>query len=102
MSELIHLYGHPFSQPYRSIEFFLRTSGINFEFHLIDLVEKQYLTEEYAKINPHQQIPAIVHGDYNLWESPAIVAYLADAFNTDNQWYPKDIKIRGRINAFLH
>ena len=102
MSESIHLHGHPFSQPSRSVEFFLRASGINFEFHLVDLIQKQHLTEEYSKINPNQSVPALVHGDFNVWESAAIVTYLADALNLDNQWYPKDFRIRARINAYLH
>jgi glutathione S-transferase len=59
-------------------------------------------TEEFTKINPFQTVPAIVHGDYNLWESVAIVTYLSETYNIDNSLYPKDLKIRGRINAFLH
>ena len=102
MSDSLHLYGHPLSQPSRSVEIFLRLSGINFEFHLVDLFNGQELTEEFTRVNPSQQVPAIVHGEFNLWESAAIIPYIADAFNIDNQWYPKDIKIRARINAYLH
>ena len=101
MSDL-HVHAHPVSQPTRSVLAFLKLSGIPFEFHLVDLFKREHLTEDFAKINPFQAVPAIVHEDYNLWESAAIVAYLADAFNTDNNWYPKDIKIRGKINAYLH
>ena len=101
MSDL-HVYGHPLSQPSRSLIIFLKLSDILFEHHLIDLIKDGYLTEEFASINPFQLVPAIVHRNYNLWESSAIIAYIADAFNVDNNWYPKDIKIRGRINSYLH
>ena len=97
-----HVHGHLGSQPTRSVVAFLKLSGIPFEFHSVDLVKCEHLTEEFIKINPFKEIPAIVHGDYNLWESAAIITYIADAFNVDNNWYPKDIKIRGRINAYLH
>ena len=102
MSEALTIHGHPFSQPSRSVEVYATASGIPHEFHFVDLIKREHLTEEFKLINPNQSVPAITHGDYNLWESAAIVAYLADAFNVDNQWYPKDIKIRGRINAYLH
>ena len=102
MSDSLHLYGHPLSQPSRSVEIFLRLSGINFEFHLVDLLNGEELTEEFTRVNPSQEIPAIVHGEFNLRESAAIIPYIADAFNIGNQWYPKDIKIRARINAYLH
>ena len=58
--------------------------------------------EDFTRINPNQTIPAIVHDGFSVWESGAIVEYLADAFAVDNQWYPKDIKIRARINAYVH
>ena len=90
-----------YSQPTRSLVTFCTLSNVSFEFHEVS-TPGENLSEEYAKINPYQEIPAILHGDYNLWESAAIVTYIADAFNIDNQWYPKDPRLRGRINSYLH
>ena len=102
MSETVRVYGVMLSGPVRYVVAFCRLSGIPFELVKVDLVGKEHLTEDYAKINPFQAVPAITHGDYSLWESGAIVTYLAETFGTDNQWYPKDLKIRARINAYLH
>ena len=102
MSQLLHVHGHPLSQPFRSVIIFLKLSVVEYEFHHVNLIERQHLTEEYSQINPHQEVPAIVHEDFNLWESAAIINYIADVFNVDDQWYPKDIKIRARINSYLH
>jgi glutathione S-transferase len=101
MSELV-LYDNILSQPARSVKMFCKLSGINFTSRPVHLSTGDNLTEEYTKLNPFQTIPTIVHNSYSLWESAAIVPYLADAFDIDNQWYPKDIKIRGKINAYLH
>ena len=101
MSELL-VYGNIVSQPSRSVIFFLKASNIQFELKPLYPLRGEAFTEEFTKINPFQAIPAIIHNDYNLWESAAIVAYLADTYNTDNQWYPKNHQIRGRINAYLH
>ena len=102
MSEILQIYADLVSEPSRSVLAFCKLSGIDFELKLIDLFKLEFLTPEFTEINPFQAVPAIVHGSYKLNESAAIIAYLADAYNIDNEWYPKDIKIRGRINAFLH
>ena len=101
MSDL-KLYGHIFSQPVISVLSYCDLSGISYTFHEINLIQEEHTTDEFTKINPFQQIPAIVHNGFNLWESAAIIPYLADAYNINNQWYPKDIKIRARIASYMH
>ena len=86
MTESLEIYGNSLSQPSRSVIIFCKLSGIKYIFHNIEyLGSQENLTDEYAKISPFQEIPAIVHGKYNLWESAAIVSYLADAYNIENQ-----------------
>ncbi|OMJ75882.1 hypothetical protein SteCoe_24858 [Stentor coeruleus] len=101
MSELV-IHGNILSQPVRSVVEFCMLSNIEFTHKDLNLIKGEHLSEEYTRINPFQEMPAIVHDGYNVWESAAIIPYLADAYNVDNQWYPKDIKIRARINAYLH
>lgn len=101
MSQLI-IYGHIISQPVGTVLAFCKLSNIPHQFVNVDFMKGEHLTEDFAKINPYQQIPSIMHNEYNLWESGAIVVYLADAFDIDNQWFPKDFKERGRINAYFH
>ena len=101
MSELV-LHGHIVSQPSRSVQFFLKASNVQFEYKHVDILGGSNLTEEYTRINPFQSVPAIVHNGFSVWESAAIIPYIADAYGVDNQWYPKDAKVRGRINAYLH
>ena len=100
--EELNIYGHLGSQPVRSVVAFLKLSNISFKFHEINLVNGEHLTEDFIKINPFKAIPALTHGDYTLWESAAIVTYISETFNTDNQWYPKDLHQRARINSYLH
>ena len=90
------------SQPVRSVVIFCNLCHIPFDFIEVWPWKGEHLTDSFLKINPEQRVPALAHGDYTLWESAAIITYIADAFSTDNQWYPKDLKIRGRINAYLH
>jgi glutathione S-transferase len=101
MSEL-KVYGYLPSQPMRSVLAYLKLSSIEYTQVTIVPIKGEHLSEDYKKINPFQAIPSIVHGDYNLWESVAIVTYLSEVYDVENSWYPKDLKIRGRINAYLH
>lgn len=99
----LEIYGNPISQPSRSVIIFCKFSKIPHTFHEVEfLAKRENTTPEYMKISPFQEIPALVHGKFNVWESPAMVTYLADAFDVDNQWYPKNIQIRARINSYLH
>lgn len=102
MSEALQVYVDMLSEPCQSVLAFLRLSNIQFETKTISLGAKEHLSAEFTKINPFQEVPAIAHGEYTLNESVAIVTYVAEAFSVDNQWYPKDLKLRARINAFLH
>jgi glutathione S-transferase len=102
MSNKAHIYGHLVSPPSRTIKAFCDLSNIPYEFHVIDLGKGDHLTEDFTKINPFQTIPACVVGDFNAWESCAIVPYLADAFRVNNSWYPKDPKVRVRVDSYLH
>jgi glutathione S-transferase len=101
MSDLV-VYGMILSQPTLSTLMFCSLSSAPFTFHPVDLVTEENLSDWYTKVTPFQAVPAISHNGFTLWESAAIVAYVADAFDLDTQWYPKDIKARGRINAYLH
>jgi glutathione S-transferase len=98
----LEVYINSVSQPSRTVLCYLKLSGIQYNVHEINIFAGEQRTDEFARINPFKSVPAIVHDGFNVWESGSIVAYLADAHNLDNQWYPKDIKIRARINSYIH
>lgn len=56
--------------------------------------------EEYLAINPNGMVPALVDGDFKLWESNAIMQYLA-SIGPENGLYPEDTKVRCGINRWL-
>ena len=54
---------------------------------------------EFLALNPNGQVPVIVDGDYVLWESNAILRYLAES-RRSGLW-PVDAKERGRVDQWL-
>ena len=51
--------------------------GLDYEFCFCDFSKGMQKTPEYAAININQKAPALEDGDFKLWESNAIIQYLA-------------------------
>lgn len=51
--------------------------GSKLERVIIDLRKGEQKTPEFLKLNPNGKMPLLVDGDFKLWESSAIMAYLA-------------------------
>jgi glutathione S-transferase len=45
--------------------------------HVVDLVKGEQKSPQYAALNPNMRMPTLRDGDYVLWESNAILQYLA-------------------------
>ncbi|KAL3652663.1 Glutathione S-transferase theta-1 [Castilleja foliolosa] len=98
----LKLYVDRMSQPSRAILIFCKANGIAFEEVKIELAKKQHHSPEFAEVNPMKQVPAIVHGDFKLFESNAILIYLASAFSeVADHWYPADVRKRAKIHSVL-
>ncbi|VVA30080.1 PREDICTED: glutathione [Prunus dulcis] len=98
----LKVYVDRMSQPSRAILIFLKANGIEFEEVKIDIAKRQHKSPEFKKINPMGQVPAISDGRFNLFESHAILTYLACAFpGIADSWYPSDLFARAKINSVL-
>jgi GSH-dependent disulfide-bond oxidoreductase len=62
----------------------LEELGLPYEVHLVDIMKNESWTPEFLALNPNGKIPAIIDPDgpggkpLGLWESGAILMYLAD------------------------
>lgn len=78
---MIKIYGSPMSSAGRCY-WMLEELGVPYEVMPLNMSEKEQKSEAFLKINPNGKIPAIVDGDFTLWESMAITNYLAKKFES--------------------
>lgn len=57
-------------------------TGLNVERIMVDLRQGAQKSPEFLKLNPNGKMPVLVDGDFVLWESTAIMAYLAHKANS--------------------
>ncbi|MFN6157200.1 MAG: glutathione S-transferase N-terminal domain-containing protein, partial [Dolichospermum sp.] len=76
---MLKLYGGSRSRA-AIIQWYLEELEVPYEFVLLDMQAGEHLQPDFLKINPMGKVPAIVDGDFQLWESGAILLYLADKY----------------------
>jgi len=74
--------------------------GIELELETVDLPNGGHLEEEFIKLNPNHKIPTLVDGDFVLWESTAIILYLAEK-NTEAGLIPADLQQRIQMHQWM-
>ncbi|CAA3025307.1 glutathione S-transferase T1 [Olea europaea subsp. europaea] len=98
----LKVYADRMSQPSRAVIIFCKINGIEFEEVKIDISRRQHRTPEFEEINPMKKVPAIVDGRFKLFESHAIMIYLAYVFpGVADHWYPADLSKRAKIHSVL-
>lgn len=57
---------------------YLKELGVAFDLRVLDLAAKEQKTDWFLEINPFGKLPALQDGDVTLFESGAILLYLAE------------------------
>lgn len=94
------LYYDPITVNCRKVVAGLDFIGAPYEEEVLNYFGGEHKTDEFKKINPNAELPALVDGDLVLWESNAILAYAAEKTG-NTEAYPTDPKIRADINRWL-
>src|SRR5471032_2134808 len=70
----------------------MKAAGIPFEDKVIPLYEADS-PQQIRKLSPAGKVPILIDGDVRVWESLAIIEYLADKFPKAGLW-PADTAAR--------
>ena len=74
------LYDHPISGNCYKARLLLSHLGIAYEKVRVELFEGENKAESFTKLNPNQKIPVLADGGYTIWESNAVVLYIAKKY----------------------
>lgn len=85
----------------RKVEAFVKHFDLPVDIHHVSFKDRETSTPEYLAINPMAKVPALVDGDLKLWESNAILTYLATVFPQANA-LPMDPRGRADVDRWLH
>jgi GST-like protein len=95
---MIKFYYHPSPNPAK-VALFLEESGLPYEFMPVDTRKGEQFVPSYLAINPNAKTPAIVDGDIAVFDSNAILLYLAEK---TGQFLPENTPAaRGQLFSWL-
>ncbi len=97
---MLKIYATPLSANGRKVLAVSRQLGLDAEIHDVNVYAGEGRTPQYLAINPAGKIPALVDGGFVLYESNAILVYLAEAHGACRLWSGA-AQGRGRIAQWL-
>src|SRR5262249_27789 len=89
---IMKLYGFPPSPNTWKVRAVAPHLGLPLELEFVELSKGQQRAPAYLALNPTGRTPTLVDGDFVLWESTAIMQYLAD--RKPNTLWPNDVRAR--------
>ena len=99
MSE-VTLYGAPYSTYVRSARLTLEEKGVPYSLEEVDIMSEEGAPKEHYARQPFGKIPAFQHGDFQLYETTAIIHYIDEAFDGP-ALMPSDPQGRARANQVI-
>jgi glutathione S-transferase len=96
----MRLYHHPLSSNSRRVVMTAIYLNLTLELVVIDLAKGEHRTPDYLRLNPNGKVPLLDDDGFRLWESHAIMQYLADK-TPGEVLYPRDVQARADVNRWL-
>jgi glutathione S-transferase len=92
------IYGFPASPNTWKVRALASYLKMPLEFEFVDLTKGAQYEPAYLALNPSGRTPTLVDGDFTLWESNAILQYIAGKAATP--LWPNDARSRAEITAW--
>lgn len=91
------VYGFPRSTYVNIIRLILTHKDVAYTFEDLETVMG---TQEHLALHPFDRVPILRHGDFTIYETSAIAAYVDEAF-AGPRLTPQDVRARGRMNQWI-
>jgi glutathione S-transferase len=96
----MRLYYHPLSSNSRRVVMTAIHLNVTLERVVVDLLRGEHRAADYLRLNPNGKVPLLDDDGFTLWESHAIMQYLADR-SPAQTIYPQDVRRRADVNRWL-
>ncbi|KAJ6219731.1 hypothetical protein RDWZM_005543 [Blomia tropicalis] len=97
----IDLYYALMSPPARAVAILAKHLGLDVNIKELNLLAGETRTPEYLKLNPGHTVPTLVDDGFVLFESRAILQYLANKYASDKSLYPEEAQARANVDKLL-
>ncbi len=94
------LHGWDHSTYTRSVLLALLEKGLDYDLITVDPFAEEGLPADYAALQPFGKIPALVNGDFRIYETTAILSYLEEAFEGPSL-LPTKLRRRARMQQII-
>jgi glutathione S-transferase len=97
---MITLYAHPFSPNSRKVHWALEESGAEYTYKTVNVPAGEQRSPEFLDLNPNGRVPVVDDDGFRLWESNAILWYLADKIG-QGKLVSADVKERALTDQWM-
>jgi glutathione S-transferase len=91
------VYGFPRSTYVNIVGLILTHKNVPYTFHDLETVMGK---TEHLALHPFDRVPILRHGDFTIYETSAIAAYVDEAF-AGPRLTPDDVRAQGRMNQWI-
>lgn len=79
------------------VQWYLEELQAPYEFVLLDMKAGEHRQPEFLALNPMGKVPTVTEGEFKLWESGAILLYLAEKYNQ----LPSNLEQRSQVYQWI-
>ncbi len=97
----LKLYRHPMSGHAHRAQLALSLLGVPHELVEVDLMKGAHKTPEFLKLSPFGQVPVLDDDGAIVFDSNAILIYLAQKYDPSGKWLPRDAKGQADVQVWL-
>lgn len=97
----LKLHHFPLSGHAHRAQLMLSLLGLPHQLVPVNLREGAHKTEAFLRLNPFGQVPVLEDGDTVVFDSNAILVYLARQYDPTNRWLPADAAGQAAVQAWL-
>ncbi len=97
----VKLHRHPLSGHSHRAQLALSVMGVPHQLVDVDLMKGAHKAPEFVKLSPFGQVPVLEDDGNIVYDSNAILVYLASKYDSDRRWLPRDPKGQADVQAWL-